>query len=86
MSEKYVSLRKSSRGIKFYTINKKRIAIQFGKNLFIRIRYSSDWYDYIRKTSVKIKPFEMKRFLKDLSEIRVKYQNWKHLKEPKKEQ
>ena len=83
--EKYVSLNKDTKKIKLYVIRNTRLYTEPMPDLFIGIGqvWMPEWYEYIKKTSIKIYPLRLRNLLKDIVMLPVKYMNLMKLEEPK---
>lgn len=84
--EKYLTLKKERRGIKYYYVDTDRdwIQIEFMPDVYFVMIYTPEWHEYIIKTSIKIKPFSIYHILRDIIQIKEKCRNWKCLNQPRK--
>lgn len=83
--EKYLTFKKEEIGIKFYYVDTEKgwIQIEFMPRVYFGMGYTSEWHEYIKKTSIRIKPFSVYYFIKDMVQIRKKYRNQKSLGQPR---
>lgn len=61
---------------------RKRIQIEFIPHVYFGMGYSSEWHEYIKKTSIRIKPSSLSYLIKDMVRIKEKYKNWKNTGQP----
>ena len=83
--EKYITLKKEKKGIKYYYVEKERnrIQIEFMPHVYFGMGYTSEWHEYIKKTSIRIKPSSLTYLIKDMVQIKEKYKNWKNMGQPR---
>lgn len=83
--EKYLTFKKEGKGIKFYYVDTEKdwIQIEFMSHVYFGMGYTPEWHEYIKKTSIRIKPFSVYYFLKDMVQIRKKYRAQKSLRQPR---
>lgn len=83
--EKYAALKKGEKGINYYYVEpeKDRIQIEFLPRVYFGMGYTPEWHEYIKKIGIKIKPFSIFYFIKDMIHLKEKYRNLKSLKQPR---
>lgn len=82
---KYLTIKKEGKGIKYYYVDTDRhwIQIEFVPRVYFGMSYTPEWHEYIKKTSIKISPFNIHYFLRDIGQIMEKCRNMKYLNRPR---
>ena len=61
---KYLTIKKEGKGIKYYYVDTERhwIQIEFVPRVYFGMSYTPEWHEYMKKTSIKISPFNIHYF------------------------